>query len=163
MSIRGERASNEVDIRVGARIRVRRKLRGMSQTQLAGALGLTFQQVQKYERGSNRVSASKLYEIARTLEVPIAYFFQGLPNPASGANATVRGADRDVAAFLAEPGALDLLRAFARVTQPGVRRDVIALLQSLGQDQFAQAGSDAPGESATVEESGDPSRLAHRC
>jgi transcriptional regulator with XRE-family HTH domain len=73
-----------VDVHVGARIRLRRKEMGISQTDLADVLGLTFQQVQKYERGSNRVSASKLYDITNKLETPIEYFFVGLNTPLSG-------------------------------------------------------------------------------
>ena len=72
------RGPNPIDLHVGARIRMRRRLLGVSQERLAEALGLTFQQVQKYERGANRVSASKLYEIARTLQTPVTYFFDGL-------------------------------------------------------------------------------------
>ena len=74
-------APHTVDVHVGARVRLRRRLLGMSQERLADALGLTFQQVQKYERGANRVSASKLFEIARTLQTPIEFFFEGLPDP----------------------------------------------------------------------------------
>src|SRR5215469_8862995 len=73
---------NPVDLHVGARIRMRRRMQSVSQEKLAEALGLTFQQVQKYERGANRVSASKLYEIAATLKAPVAYFFEGLADPA---------------------------------------------------------------------------------
>ena len=72
-----DRLPNPVDLHVGSRIRLRRKILGVSQERLADALGLTFQQVQKYERGANRVSASKLYEIAATLQTQIAYFFAG--------------------------------------------------------------------------------------
>src|SRR5271154_1993055 len=72
------RVPNPVDLHVGARIRLRRRMQGVSQERLAEALGLTFQQVQKYERGANRVSASKLYEIARALHVPVGWFFEGL-------------------------------------------------------------------------------------
>lgn len=70
-----------VDKHVGARIRLRRKLLGLSQSALGDALGLTFQQIQKYERGGNRVSASKLYDAAKTLGVPVSYFFEGLADP----------------------------------------------------------------------------------
>src|SRR5579884_660298 len=77
-----ERSPNPVDLHVGARIRMRRKSLGVSQERLADSLGLTFQQVQKYERGANRVSASKLYEIARALQTSVAYFFDGLADPA---------------------------------------------------------------------------------
>jgi transcriptional regulator with XRE-family HTH domain len=73
-----------VDIHVGARIRLRRKVMGITQTELAHALGLTFQQVQKYERGGNRVSASKLYDIAAKLETPTGYFFEGLSPSEAG-------------------------------------------------------------------------------
>src|SRR5580658_2657112 len=72
------RSPNPVDLHVGARIRMRRRMNGVSLERLADALGLTFQQVQKYERGANRVSASKLYEIAAALKTPVAYFFDGL-------------------------------------------------------------------------------------
>src|SRR5665213_3309630 len=78
-----QRSPNPVDLHVGGRIRMRRKVLGVSQEKLAEALGLTFQQVQKYERGSNRVSASKLYEIARFLNSPVSYFFEGLADPSS--------------------------------------------------------------------------------
>src|SRR5215212_8586427 len=76
-----DRMPNPVDLHVGARIRMRRKILGVSQEKLADDLGLTFQQVQKYERGANRVSASKLYEIARSLQTPVAFFFEGLNDP----------------------------------------------------------------------------------
>src|SRR4029077_3697481 len=76
------RLPNPVDLHVGARIRLRRRMQGVSQEKLADALGLTFQQVQKYERGANRVSASKLYEIPAALRSPISYFFDGLADPA---------------------------------------------------------------------------------
>src|SRR5690348_18332645 len=72
---------NPIDTHVGARVRMRRRSMGVSQESLADDLGLTFQQVQKYERGANRVSASKLYEIARSLQAPISYFFDGLADP----------------------------------------------------------------------------------
>ena len=78
-----EEAPNPVDVHVGRRVRLRRKELGVSQAWLADRLGLTFQQVQKYERGANRISASKLYQIASVLEVPITYFFEGLDDPAA--------------------------------------------------------------------------------
>lgn len=81
------RTANPIDEHVGRRIRMRRKLLNMSQTELGDALGLTFQQVQKYERGANRVSASKLYETARTLKVEIGYFFEGLADTVDPAGA----------------------------------------------------------------------------
>ena len=82
-----QKSPNPVDIHVGGRVRLRRRMLGLSQERLAGALGLTFQQVQKYERGSNRISASKLYEIARFLSAPVAYFFEGLSDPTTAPDA----------------------------------------------------------------------------
>src|SRR5271156_5143452 len=95
------RPPNPVDLHVGARIRLRRRMQGVSQEKLADALGLTFQQVQKYERGANRVSASKLYEIAAALRAPISYFFDGLADPASiDGEETRTGDEQTVHAFL---------------------------------------------------------------
>ena len=77
------RAPNPIDIHVGLQVRLRRKALKISQEKLADSLGLTFQQVQKYERGANRISASKLYEIAAALRTPVSYFFEGLADPSS--------------------------------------------------------------------------------
>src|SRR5512143_386909 len=90
--LQDERTPNPVDLHVGARVRMRRRLAGVSQEKLAEALGLTFQQVQKYERGANRVSASKLWEIARALKTNVASFYEGLEDDALGA-ATGMGAN----------------------------------------------------------------------
>ncbi|HEY5411985.1 MAG TPA: helix-turn-helix transcriptional regulator, partial [Caulobacteraceae bacterium] len=90
----------EVDVHVGCRIRMRRRFLGMTQQALAGCLNLTFQQVQKYERGANRVSASKLYEIARALSVPTPYFFEGLAETGSAAQDEARGAELSIREFL---------------------------------------------------------------
>ena len=92
---------NPIDMHVGGRIRARRRIIGVSQGVLAESLGLTFQQVQKYERGANRVSASKLYEIARKLQVSIAYFFDGLADPeTAAAEGLDHGANEEVHADL---------------------------------------------------------------
>src|SRR4051812_37905868 len=85
MTNNDDKTPNPVDLYVGGRIRMRRRSLGVSQEKLADDLGLTFQQVQKYERGANRVSASKLYEIARSLQTPVAFFFEGLNDPAGSA------------------------------------------------------------------------------
>ena len=105
------RRPNPVDLHVGGRVRMRRKLLGVSQEQLADSLGLTFQQVQKYERGANRVSASKLYEIAKTLQVPVSFFFDGLADPMDGSDGDEVGlqAERIVQEFLTTPEGLELL------------------------------------------------------
>src|SRR5260370_32951057 len=96
-----DRGPNPIDLHAGARIRMRRRMQGMSQERLADALGLTFQQVQKYERGANRVSASKLYEIAASLKTPVAYFFEGLADPAThDGGGPQASAEQTVHAFL---------------------------------------------------------------
>lgn len=106
--------AHPVDLHVGAAIRVRRKLLGVSQEVLAEALGLTFQQVQKYERGANRVSASKLWDIANRLDVDVAYFFQGLP-----AKGEALGETNDAGqllALLGQKGGVTLSRMYLEMT-----------------------------------------------
>lgn len=127
------RLPNPVDLHVGARIRLRRRMQGVSQEKLADALGLTFQQVQKYERGANRVSASKLYEIAAALRAPVAYFFDGLADPAGeGVGEEAAASDeQDVHAFLMTAEGLELARIFPRVPRGRVRRRVLDLLRAL--------------------------------
>ena len=119
------RTPNVVDIHVGGRVRMRRKMLGISQETLAEALKLTFQQVQKYERGANRVSASMLTRIARTLGVPVSEMF----GEASPANAS---AVDEVAALLAEPGALELLKAYADLPRGASRSALVEFVRSLG-------------------------------
>ena len=124
-----------IDVAVGARIRIRRRWLGFSQTQLANALGITFQQVQKYERGANRVSASKLYEIATTLHAPISYFFDGLDDPTGGGAPSASGDDEQtVHAFLMTSEGLDLARGFTRIPRGRVRRRLLELIRALADD-----------------------------
>ena len=121
--------TDAVDAHVGQRIRARRVILGYSQEKLACALGLTFQQVQKYEKGANRVGASRLFDLARVLEVPIAYFFDGLsPEPPTP--------PRDVPTWPeTEAGlkreTLDLLRAYNSIPDPVIRRRVFDLARTL--------------------------------
>ena len=135
------RSPNPVDLHVGARIRMRRRLQGVSQEKLAEALGLTFQQVQKYERGANRVSASKLYEIAAMLKAPISYFFDGLADPASEtADDDSQGGDeRAVHAFLMTSEGLELARSFTLVPRGRVRRRLLELIRALGDEGVDEA------------------------
>lgn len=113
-----------VDLHVGIRIRMRRKEMGVSQERLADALGITFQQVQKYERGANRVSASKLWEIAAALKTPVAYFYDGL-----GDREAVTG-QRDAAQeFLLSSEGIELVAAFPRITEPAIRRKIVELVR----------------------------------
>lgn len=121
-----------IDVSVGARIRLARKTVRMSQQALAEAVGITFQQIQKYERGANRVSASTLVKIAQTLAVPVAELF--------GANDGARGVTDELAALLGEPGALELLRSYARLPRRS-RAALVAFLATLG--KAAPDGSEA--------------------
>jgi len=126
---------NLVDIHVGGRVRMRRKMLGISQERLADALGLTFQQVQKYERGANRVSASKLYEIARALQVPVPYFFVGLADPLTEERDDVGEAvHRTITAFLSTPEGLELAAIFPKIGKGRVRRQILDLVLALADE-----------------------------
>jgi len=124
-----------VDNHVGGRIRLRRTLLGLTQERLGEALGLTFQQVQKYERGANRVGASRLHDLSRILEVPVGYFYDDLPAHAGGTtnrygfaeSSDGYGADD----ALASRETLELVRAYYRITDPGVRKRVFELVKSM--------------------------------
>lgn len=120
-----------VDIHVGERIRARRRIVGVSQQALAEKIGLTFQQVQKYERGANRVSASKLYEIAAALGCGIGFFFDGLQDPARGGDSeAVAEWERRASAFFAEPYAFELAKIYAAL--PGnFQTSLISVARSL--------------------------------
>lgn len=128
-----ERTPNPVDLHVGARIRMRRKLLGVSQEKLAEQLGLTFQQVQKYERGANRVSASKLYEIARALEAPVAYFFEGLADTVGLTPIGGEGGEY-VHDLVMTPEGMELAAVFPRIKRGRVRRKVLDLVKALVED-----------------------------
>jgi transcriptional regulator with XRE-family HTH domain len=131
-----QRSPNPVDLHVGGRVRMRRRLLSISQERLAEALGLTFQQVQKYERGANRISASKLYEIARFLSSPIAYFFEGLSDPtAAGPGVAEDGPEQFVHDFLMTPEGLELAATFPKINRPRVRRRVLELVRSLAEEE----------------------------
>jgi transcriptional regulator with XRE-family HTH domain len=117
---------------------MRRKMLGISQERLADALGLTFQQVQKYERGANRISASKLYETARFLSAPIAYFFEGLTDPtAAGAAGPDQASEQFVHDFLMTSEGLELAAAFPKIRRSRLRRRVLDLVRALSDDDDA--------------------------
>lgn len=118
-----------VDKHVGARLRLRRTLMGLSQTELARAVGLTFQQVQKYESGANRISASRLYHISEALDIPVSFFFDDLPAKAGP------GLSEDPATPLAPPDAgregLEMMRNYHRIGDETIRRGVYDLTKAL--------------------------------
>jgi DNA-binding XRE family transcriptional regulator len=134
-----ERSPNPVDIHVGARIRMRRKALGISQERLADSLGLTFQQVQKYERGANRVSASKLYDIARRLKTSVAYFFDGLADPMQDQPGVGEsGSTEFVHDLVMTPEGMELAALFPKIKRRRTRRAVLDLVKSLT-DEGAEA------------------------
>ncbi|MCR4268736.1 helix-turn-helix domain-containing protein [Nitratireductor sp. ZSWI3] len=129
---KNKKKPNPIDIHVGGRIRLRRNMLGMSQEKLGESLGITFQQIQKYEKGTNRVGASRLQAIASVLSAPVSFFFEGAP-----------GEDTESAPGMAEEGAayvvdflnssegIQLNRAFVKVGDPKVRRRIIDLVKAL--------------------------------
>jgi transcriptional regulator with XRE-family HTH domain len=135
-----ERHPNPVDLHVGARIRMRRKILGVSQERLAEDLGLTFQQIQKYERGANRVSASKLYEIAKSLQSSVGYFFEGLADTTR--EGVAEGGEPFVHDFLMTSEGLELAGLFPRITRPKVRRRILELVRSMAEEEIATAETD---------------------
>ncbi len=128
---------NPIDIHVGKRFRERRTVLGMSQHDVGRLLGVTFQQVQKNERGANRFSASRLYEAARVLDVPVGYFFEDMPAEVSthGRKHMQGVAEGPAPAFDLDPMAkretLELVRAYYRITDPGVRKRIFELTKAV--------------------------------
>jgi len=125
---------NPVDIHVGARVRLRRTLLGFSQEKLGEAIGLTFQQVQKYERGANRIGASRLHELSAVLDVPVEFFFADLDHVQYpiGSGLSEDPPPRFEGDPLARRETLELVRAYYRITDPAVRRRLFELVKSLG-------------------------------
>lgn len=127
-----ERAANAIDRKLGQRVRTRRLEIGMSQERLAELLGVTFQQVQKYEKGVNRIAASRLHDIAASLDMPIAKFFEGLSGRAS---AGVAESSRDyIDDALATPEGAQLMALFASIKSRKVRRQVLELVKALTEE-----------------------------
>ena len=133
-----DRKPHPVDVYVGSRVRLRRMVIGMSQEKLGEKLGLTFQQVQKYEKGTNRIGASRLWQISSILGVSIEFFFDDAPIDSEPPRDTVAGSDAVTTAlieFLQSRDGLELNRAFVRVTDPKVRRRMVELVKSLADDE----------------------------
>jgi transcriptional regulator with XRE-family HTH domain len=133
-----KKAPNPIDKHVGSRVRMRRMMLGMSQEKLGDALALTFQQVQKYEKGTNRIGASRLQQISHILQVPVAFFFEGAPHLADGMmTESMESAPSPtyVSDFLATSDGLSLTKAFMRIPDPKLRRRIVDLVQQIaGED-----------------------------
>jgi transcriptional regulator with XRE-family HTH domain len=120
-----------VDVHVGSRLRLRRTLLGMSQEKLGAALGLTFQQVQKYERGTNRIGSSRLYDAALALDVPVAFFFEDMPIDDRKIPSTAASeASADRLDPMAKRETLELVRAYYRITDPTLRRRLFDVVKA---------------------------------
>jgi transcriptional regulator with XRE-family HTH domain len=127
---------NPIDIHVGSRVRLRRTMLGISQEKLGEHLGITFQQIQKYEKGANRIGASRLQEIARVLNTPIAFFFEDAPGtPASAQAGFGEGESADyVVDFLSSSEGLQLNRAFVKIKDPKVRKKIVEMVRALADE-----------------------------
>ncbi len=135
---RGTRSPSPVDVHVGEQVRLRRKLLGMTQSDLGDAMGLTFQQVQKYERGVNRIGASRLLALTRVLDVSIEYFFEDMPTAVAAISPATkgRGKAKKVPGYELDPmvkrETLELVRAYYRIEDADVRKQVSQLIKVLG-------------------------------
>ena len=126
-----DRQPHRVDIKVGQAIRERRKVLGMSQEELAGALGVSFQQVQKYERGANRISASTLYKTSIALKAPIEVFFEGIEDGEVLQRLDDSLSERAVKSFMMTAEGVELARAFPRIGDASFRRKITELVKTL--------------------------------
>ena len=128
---------NPIDVHVGSRVRLRRTLLGMSQEKLGEAIGLTFQQVQKYERGANRIGASRLFDLSRVLDVPVSFFFDDMPQDPDAHASTQHGGFEEEKPVPFEPDpmakreTLELVRAYYRIVDPQVRKRLFELTKAV--------------------------------
>jgi transcriptional regulator with XRE-family HTH domain len=129
---------NPIDIHVGSRVRLRRMMLSMSQEKLGEHLGITFQQIQKYEKGTNRIGASRLQHIARVLQVPVSFFFEDAPgSPGDVAGMSEAPQTQHVVDFLSSSEGIQLNRAFVRIKDAKLRRRVIDLVRGIAGDEQA--------------------------
>lgn len=135
------KSADTIDAFIGSRVRLRRMTLGLSQEQLGEALGLTFQQVQKYEKGLNRIGAGRLYRIAQALSAPIEFFFEGLPACASRDDAAaVIERNTEIQSFIASPDGHVLALSFQRIQDPATRRRVLDLVNSIAPETLPVSG-----------------------
>ncbi|MEM6666471.1 MAG: helix-turn-helix domain-containing protein [Pseudomonadota bacterium] len=134
---------NPVDVHVGARVRLRRLLLSMSQEKLGEQLGLTFQQVQKYEKGVNRIGASRLHQIATILQVPVSFFFEDMPteNGAETAEFADSASSTYVLDLINSSDGLQLVKAFLEIDDPAVRRRVVDLVRAISESDGDSLGA----------------------
>jgi transcriptional regulator with XRE-family HTH domain len=140
MMTENKKKPNPIDIHVGSRIRLRRTMLGMSQEKLGESLGITFQQIQKYEKGTNRVGASRLQNISGILNVPVSFFFEDAPgDQVGGATGMAEASSSNyVVDFLSSAEGLQLNRAFVKIADPKVRRRLVDLVKALAAEGEAE-------------------------
>ena len=126
-----KKAPNPIDKHVGARVRMRRMMLSMSQEKLGDALGLTFQQIQKYEKGANRIGASRLQQIAQILQVQVSFFFEGTPHAPGHSGMSEAPSPAYVSDFLATSDGLSLTKAFMRIKSSKLRRRIVDLVEQI--------------------------------
>ncbi len=131
-----------VDIHVGARVRLRRTLLGMSQEKLGNALGLTFQQVQKYERGANRIGSSRLFQLSRILDVPVSFFFDEMDSDTTRKADGMAEGNKQVFEVdkLSRRETLELVRAYYKITDPTVRKKIFEMVKAVGNSAIGSNG-----------------------
>jgi transcriptional regulator with XRE-family HTH domain len=138
------RKPNPMDIHVGSRVRLRRMVIGMSQEKLGEKMGLTFQQIQKYEKGTNRIGASRLHQLSQIMDVAVGFFFEDAPHHANRHIAGSGFAESKTEAFLLDflnsRDGLELNRAFVKITDPKVRKRVVELVRALSEDASVDSG-----------------------
>ncbi len=143
---------NPIDVHVGSRVRLRRTLLGMSQEKLGEAIGLTFQQVQKYERGANRIGASRLFDLSRVLDVPVSFFFDDMPAEAAASHVDddedgAVSEERSSGGYEPDPMAkretLELVRAYYKINDPSVRKRLFELTKAVANAAVASAAEAA--------------------
>jgi transcriptional regulator with XRE-family HTH domain len=131
-----KKTPNPIDRHVGSRVRMRRMMISMSQEKLGDRLGITFQQVQKYEKGTNRIGASRLHQISSILGVPVAFFYEGAPNAEGAPGSAEAGNPPYVSDFLATSEGLALTTAFMKLNDPKLRRRIVDLVEAMvGEDE----------------------------
>jgi transcriptional regulator with XRE-family HTH domain len=130
-----KKQANPIDVQVGNRVRIRRMLIGMSQERLGDLLGLTFQQVQKYEKGVNRIGAGRLFEVARILNVPVNFFYEGLATTDQPGMSSAEAAAPPVMEFVSSGEGLQLSLAFMKIKDTKVRKRVLDLVKSLAEEE----------------------------
>jgi transcriptional regulator with XRE-family HTH domain len=131
---------HDVDVHVGSRVRLRRAALGLSQDQLGSAIGISFQQVQKYERGANRIGASRLYQMSKALQMPISYFFEGF-----GDEGLAEDGD---SAYQTDPvlkrESLEVMRAYHQIKDPKQRKKILKLIQALAEESRRDSNDPEP-------------------